>query len=49
MQFKRLRHVSFLLNLQSSRDAREIFPAPVLSDAEIDRVFALRCESDFVV
>jgi len=47
-QFKRLRHWTFLLNLERAADQKEIvFPAQALSDDEINGVLRRRMEKDF--
>lgn len=47
-QFKRLRHWTFLLNLQRASDEKEYdFPAKVLSEEDVARVLLKRTEKDF--
>ena len=49
-QFKRLRHWSYLLNLERAADIKEIpFPSPVLSNEEVKAVLKKRVEPDFFV
>jgi hypothetical protein len=46
--FRRLRHMVFLLNLSSAREAGEMdFPAPALDAGEVEQVLAMRAEREF--